>query len=379
MSVSVADLEFFDCLPHGYCLIDEQYKILSWNRSLEEWSGTLRSEMIGRCLTDIQPKLCDPAYKSRFDLVFKTGTPFVFSPLIHKQIIPCGDGENIQVHRTYLTKYKSADINSALLVIENVTRSHESMVRYRELTEELEESKQQVVKHAKRLEILNEELSQFAYRTSHDLKAPVTSSKGLLGCVLEDLEDGDMSSGTENIVKVIKLLGGLEELISGIFSLVKADYSVDSAETLNIKSIYHDIESRLSPVAEQNACALVFTDTLVGVVSVQRVRLTQIIENIVSNGIKYRDVNKENSVVRVVTHQESDGLHIIIEDNGIGIPVQFQADLFTVFKRFSPECGTGTGLGMAIVKKHIDFMNGRITFSSDMNGTKFDILVPLAA
>ena len=379
MSVSVADLEFFDCLPHGYCLIDEQYKILSWNRSLEEWSGTLRSEMIGRCLMDIQPKLCDPAYKASFDLVFKTGTPFVFSPLIHKQIIPCGDGENIQVHRTYLTKYKSAAINTALLVIENVTRSHESMVRYRELTEELEESKQQVVKHAKRLEILNEELSQFAYRTSHDLKAPVTSSKGLLGCVLEDLEDGDMSSGTENIVKVIKLLGGLEELISGIFSLVKADYSVDSAETLNIKSIYQDIESRLSPVAEQNACALVFTDTLVGTVSVQRVRLTQIIENIVSNGIKYRDVNKDNSLVRVVTHQESDGLHILIEDNGIGIPEQNQADVFTVFKRFSPECGTGTGLGMAIVKKHIDFMNGRITFSSDKNGTKFDILVPLAA
>ena len=379
MSVSVADLEFFDCLPHGYCLIDEQYKILSWNRSLEEWSGKLRSEMIGRCLTDIQPKLCDPAYKSRFDLVFKTGTPFVFSPLIHKQIIPCGDGENIQVHRTYLTKYKSAAINTALLVIENVTRSHESMVRYRELTEELEESKQQVVKHAKRLEILNEELSQFAYRTSHDLKAPVTSSKGLLGCVLEDLEDGDMSSGTENIVKVIKLLGGLEELISGIFSLVKADYSVDSAETLNIKSIYQDIESRLSPVAEQNACALVFTDTLVGTVSVQRVRLTQIIENIVSNGIKYRDVNKDNSLVRVVTHQESDGLHILIEDNGIGIPEQNQADVFTVFKRFNPECGTGTGLGMAIVKKHIDFMNGRITFSSDKNGTKFDVLVPLAA
>ena len=379
MNVRIADLEFFDCLPHGYCLIDEQYVILSWNRSLEEWSGKLRSEMIGSNLKKVQPKLEDPAYRIRFDLAFKSGTPFVFSPLIHKQIVPCGDDKSNQIHRTYLTKYKSTGCNTALLVVENVTRSHQSMVRYRELTNELEQSKQTVIRNAKRLEVLNDELSQFAYRTSHDLKSPITTSKGLLDCVLEDMEDGDLAEAKENTKKVAKVLCSLERLIVDIFSLAKADLSIDNEQPINMNSVYKDIESRLSPLAEKNACDLIFIDNLADEVNVQRVRLTQIIENIVSNGIKYRDSNKDRSYVNVISDRKPNALHISIEDNGIGIPKKHQDEVFTVFKRFSPEHGAGTGLGMAIVRKHVDFLNGSISFSSDTNGTKFDVLLPLTA
>jgi len=379
MPVSVVDLEFFDCLPHGYCLIDEQYKILSWNRSLEEWSGKLRSEMIGSSLSELQPKLTRPEYKMRFDLVFKSGTPFVFSPLIHKQIVPCGDETSRQVHRTYLTKYKSSSSNTALLVVENVTRSHESVVRYRELTEELKQSKQEVLKNVNRLATLNDELSQFAYRASHDLKAPVTTSRGLLACVLEDLQDGDVALASDNLGKVIKTLSSLEGLIADIFSLVKADLCIDNTRQIDIASIYQDIESRLTPFAEKNACQLMFSDSLINEVTVQRVRLTQIIENIVSNGIKYRDSEKGNSFVKVEASQKGGCLCIRIEDNGIGIPEQYHPDVFTVFKRFSPESSSGTGLGMAIVRKHVDYLDGKISFSSDDNGTTFDVMLPLAA
>ena len=376
MSISGDDLEFLDGLPHGYCLIDEQYTILSWNRSLEEWSGTLRSEMIGQNLRVLQPKLCSPEYKMRFDLVFSSGTPFVFSPLIHKQIIPCGDSELHQVHRTYLTKYKSSAGNIALLVVENVTRSHESMVRYREVTNELENSKQEVIANAKQLAVLNDELSQFAYRTSHDLKSPVTTSKGLLGIVLEDMDDGQLVCAKANVNKVVKVLGSLETLIVDIFSLVKADLSMDCEQSFVIDTVYEDIESRLTPLAEENSCNLDFSGNLSGKVNVQRVRLTQIIENIVSNGIKYRDPEKDSSFVRVVAEQDSGSLCLHIEDNGIGIPEKYQADVFTVFKRFNPECGAGSGLGMAIVKKHVDYLNGQISFSSDKNGTRFDVRLP---
>lgn len=376
MSISGDDLEFLDGLPHGYCLIDEQYTILSWNRSLEEWSGTLRSEMIGQNLRVLQPKLSSPEYKMRFDLVFSSGTPFVFSPLIHKQIIPCGDSELHQVHRTYLTKYKSSAGNIALLVVENVTRSHESMVRYRELTNELKNSKQEVIANAKHLAVLNDELSQFAYRASHDLKSPVTTSKGLLGIVLEDMDDGQLVCAKANVNKVVKVLGSLETLIVDIFSLVKADLSMDCEQSFVIDTVYEDIESRLTPLAEENSCNLDFSGNLSGKVNVQRVRLTQIIENIVSNGIKYRDPEKDSSFVRVVAEQDSSSLCLHIEDNGIGIPEKYQADVFTVFKRFNPECGAGSGLGMAIVKKHVDYLNGQISFSSDKNGTRFDVRLP---
>jgi len=112
-------------------------------------------------------------------------------------------------------------------------------------------------------------------------------------------------------------------------------------------------------------------------VNLEKGRITQILENIVSNGIKYRDSEKGQSYVRIVIRGEDDGIRLLIEDNGIGIPEKHQGEVFTMFKRFSPSHSFGSGLGMAIVKKHIEFLKGNIEFTSSEAGTVFNVYLPL--
>ena len=378
--LSNQNLEIFDSLPHGYCLIDDQYKIVFWNKMLEEWSGKRRAEMLGTYLTDLQPKLVQPDYKLRFDLTFRSGTPFVFSPLIHQQIIPCryadGDGAAMQYHRTYLMKYKNAGENLALLVAENVSRSHDSLIRYRQLTNELEISKQRALEFADNLTQANDELSQFAYRTSHDLKSPVSTASALVKCVLEDLEDGDVENAVNDIKKIGKLMQGLDMLIRDIFALVKADLEVDPAEQVNVANVLVEIEERLDHLAEQNNCVLEIDIDQSLHIYLEKGRLTQILENIISNGIKYRDEKKDRSYVKIEIQKENDGVRLNIQDNGIGIPEKHRDDVFKMFRRFSPNHSFGSGLGMAIVKKHIDFLKGTIEYSSSEEGTLFSIYLP---
>jgi len=377
MPIRLADLETFDSLPHGYCVIDEQYKVLSWNKTLEGWSGKLRDDMVGTNLSDLQPKLKQADYRLRFDLNFNSGTPFVFSPLIHGQIIPCGTDRDLQVHRTYLIKYKYSDEKAALLVVENVSRSHNSLIRYRHITDELEISKQEAIKYVDHLSRVNDELNQFAYRTSHDLKAPITTAKALVKFVIEDIEDGDTEHAKQDLEKISKVMEGLEVLLSDIFALVNADQNIESVELVNVCDVLKEIEQRLKPLADLNNCTLESDYDQSLQVNLEKGRITQILENIVSNGIKYRDSEKGQSYVRIVIRGEDDGIRLLIEDNGIGIPEKHQGEVFTMFKRFSPSHSFGSGLGMAIVKKHIEFLKGNIEFTSSEAGTVFNVYLPL--
>jgi signal transduction histidine kinase len=66
-----------------------------------------------------------------------------------------------------------------------------------------------------------------------------------------------------------------------------------------------------------------------------------------------------------------------VSDNGIGIPEKHQAEVFDMFKRFHVEKSTGSGLGMALVKKHIEYLKGDISFTSSKDGTVFTITIPM--
>jgi signal transduction histidine kinase len=109
----------------------------------------------------------------------------------------------------------------------------------------------------------------------------------------------------------------------------------------------------------------------------ERVRLAQIIENLLSNGIKYKNPEREHQFVKVSAWNENDSLHLNIADNGLGIPQKYLSDVFKMFKRFHPAVSSGSGLGLSIVKKHVDSLNGTIQVTSSDAGTQFKITLPM--
>ena len=104
--------------------------------------------------------------------------------------------------------------------------------------------------------------------------------------------------------------------------------------------------------------------------------LKNICFNLLSNAIKY---SNEDGTIKFIYRKEGDNLILIVKDEGIGIPKSEQHNLFLRFFRAKNASGIqGTGLGLYIVKKYVDEMNGSITFTSEIKkGSTFQIQLPL--
>lgn len=223
---------------------------------------------------------------------------------------------------------------------------------------------------------LNEELVQFSYRTSHDLRAPLTTSKRLAQFIEKDIEDGDLREAAANAGKIADQMARLEVLVGDLLDLARADLKSQCEETINFADVERQVIERLTWMIDESKCDVNFEIALTNDVVGEKARYSQIIENLVSNGIKYRNTNNENMFVKIKVADNNENVTINIEDNGIGIPLRNQSEIFTMFKRFHPKIGSGSGLGLSIVKKHVDSLDGSIETTSSNNGTRFSIVIP---
>lgn len=241
----------------------------------------------------------------------------------------------------------------------------------------LEEAQAEVLEKNKRLGVANEELSQFAYRSSHDLRAPLTTIRGLTQFAIEDLRSGDLVEVESNLEKVGVHAKRLDDLVGDILELSQADFLDVESTPINVSEICAEVTERLCFDAELAEFEVRVTDHLDGSLLAQPTRIAQVLENLISNAIKYRDLTKPTQFAEITVAGSEQGAVIWVEDNGIGIPKERTGDVFQMFKRFHPGVAIGSGLGMSIVKKHIDHLGGTIEFDSSPQGTKFKILLPL--
>jgi len=222
----------------------------------------------------------------------------------------------------------------------------------------------------------NEELALFAYRASHDLKAPLSSTKNLARFIIQDINDGKLDRAKQDVTKIANQMSKLEDLVVGILALTEAD-SVDKEHTeIDLSAMLADIQTRSSELLNMNNCSFETSIQLNSTMKSQSIRIIQIIENLVTNGIKYCDPNKSELFVKVNVSENEQSYIINVEDNGLGIPIDRQDETFQMFKRFHPTKSFGSGLGMSIVKKHIDYMCGTIDMASSALGTNFTVTLP---
>ncbi|PCI59382.1 MAG: hypothetical protein COB37_11620 [Kordiimonadales bacterium] len=250
-------------------------------------------------------------------------------------------------------------------------------IAYRKRMEENRFLLVQLEKNNDTLHVANEELQQFAYRTSHDLKAPLLSIQGLSQYIADDLDDGDLDEVKLNVGKIDGLSKKLESTIDNILDLAKADYLVSASEELDIEGLIDGVFENLAVMAEQRG--VVFTKSIGHdwACFSNEIRLRQVLENLISNGAKYACDRQEKSYVSVATKTTDDTFNLTVSDNGIGIPPDKLGSVFAMFTRFHPEKSTGSGLGLYLVKKHIDALGGEIEFESE-DGTEFVIKLPRA-
>jgi signal transduction histidine kinase len=223
----------------------------------------------------------------------------------------------------------------------------------------------------------NEELAQFAYRASHDLKAPLTSSKMLTQFIVEDIENGNYANAIIDTNKIHDQMERLETLVIGILSLTSADAENSSFSDISLSAVIESIQQRLFGPENISANFIQLADDMTHPLFSDEVRIMQILENLISNAWKYRDESKDSApFVRVSASNLLNEYQVVVKDNGIGIPNDRKDEIFQMFKRFHSKVSSGSGLGLAIVKKHVDILKGTIVVDSSPRGTSFVITLP---
>jgi|GEM_PF-3407053 len=228
----------------------------------------------------------------------------------------------------------------------------------------------------------NKELDNFVYRVSHDLRAPISSSIGLINLMQMEFEkEGDDNEKMQNIGSYLPLLlKSMDRMDNFIKDIL--DYSKNTRVKIYFEevAIYEMINEILEQYkfANSNKNFKTENQTKPGtIVFSDKLRLNIILSNLISNSFKFYDSNKELPYIQVKVSQTSDSLVLMVKDNGIGIPSDYHDKVFDMFHRASNQ-EVGAGLGLYILKECVQRLNGTVHFDSEVGkGTVFTINLPI--
>lgn len=219
----------------------------------------------------------------------------------------------------------------------------------------------------------NHELDSFVYRASHDLKAPLNSLMGLLDIVKSESLD-------DSLLRYVKLMDkSVVKLDTFIRNL--ADFSRIARLEIQAKPV--DFELLLEEVTE----SLFFMENAANIEKIIEIEpgpefvgdsfhIGIVLSNLISNAFKYTDPQKQHPRVKIRIEPNAESCKISIEDNGLGIPKEYQGRIFDLFFRASTQ-SFGSGLGLYITRNAIEKMHGQIEIVSEPGeGTTFKVTLP---
>jgi signal transduction histidine kinase len=210
------------------------------------------------------------------------------------------------------------------------------------------------------LEFTNQELKEFAYIVSHDLKAPLRAIRSLASWIEEDYADVLDEIGLEQLKLLQSRAVRMHHFIEGILEYSRIGRLKEKWVEVDLSESIDNIIDMLNPA---EYIAINIPQPLPKVFG-EKVRIEQVFLNLLSNAIKYND--KENPIIEIRWTERGSRYHFEIEDNGQGIQEKHYKTIFQLFQTLqSRDTVESTGIGLTIVKKIIELHNGVISVQSE--------------
>jgi signal transduction histidine kinase len=238
---------------------------------------------------------------------------------------------------------------------------------------ERQTSEEQLQKQFQELQKTNKELDFFVYSVSHDLRAPLASLLGLINLSgMEPLNSilQDYLSHMRNSVQ------RLDNFVKGILDYSRNSRVAPEAEIIDLQKFVKEISEQIIPMEYNISFAIDFHSLPGTSFRSDKKRLEVVLNNMLSNAVNFRDSNKLLCQIAVTIRVTELGASIQIQDNGIGIEAAHLDKIFGMFYR-ATEQGTGSGLGLYIVKEVIGILGGTVEVESVHNQyTRFNFWFP---
>ena len=346
--------------------LDPQGNITSWNSGAERIKGYKAEEIIGKHFS---------TFYTREDL--DSGMPQ--RVLDTAQTTGHYEGEGWRVRKDGSRFWSS-------VVVTPLRDDEGRLLGFSKITRDVSDRKQlleKIQQHAAELELriaereqTNAELEAFSYSVSHDLRAPLRAIEGFTDIVLTDFGEQLPQPAVEYLQQVVKAAGRMNRLVQDLLNYSRLSRLEMKMAPVKVAAIIEDacsqVEEALKPYITIKAAPGLS-------VRAHQATLTQIIWNLVSNGLKFYPEGKAPRV-EITSKREGNNVVLMVHDEGIGIAAEHQERIFNVFERLhSADAYPGTGIGLAIVKRGVSRMGGTVRLeSAPGKGSTFYIALPSA-
>jgi PAS domain S-box-containing protein len=341
---------YFEAAPQGVVAVSPQGRIVLLNRRMEEMTGYTSAELLGKHLSMLVPERLREGF---VPLTSQDGSgPW-------ERIIRRKDGSEFTAEAGH-GEVAAGTETIAFCLINDIT--------------EHKHARDEIVRINSELRRSNEELEQFAYVASHDLQEPLRMITGYLQ-VLERRYGGKLDADARDFIHyAVDGATRMRSLINGVLGFSRAGTkSADLRLVFAGQIVDHALLNLTTAVEESRAEVTV--DQLPSVVT-DPALLTQVFQNLIGNAIKFQ----KDQIPRVhVSAVRQDGSWVFaVRDNGVGIDQEHADRIFRIFERLhGGEQYPGTGVGLAISKKIVERLGGRIWVESKPGeGSTFYFSIP---
>jgi PAS domain S-box-containing protein len=337
--------------------------IRSWNRGAERLYGYTAQEAIGQPVSILIPSDREDEEPRILERIRRGET------VEHYETVRCQkNGTRMNIS---LTVSPLKDGDGRVVGASKVARDISDKVRARETLE------QTVVERTERLRDTVAELEAFSYSIAHDMRAPLRAMRGYSQFLQSDFEASLPEEGKEFLRRIAAGAARLDKLITDVLN-----YSTISRNQMPLENV--DVEKLIGEILElypniRQAGTLIFVTTPIPPVTGNAAALTQCISNLISNAVKFVAPGTTPQV-RIWAESRGEVVRVCFEDNGIGISVDGQKQIFRMFQRLNPAAEfEGTGIGLTIVRKAVERMGGNVGVQSELGvGSRFWIELPRA-
>jgi PAS domain S-box-containing protein len=361
----------------GMALIDAEGNCAEINPALQSMFGYTCHDLAGTAFERLlHPDEAAPD-RERFRALVSGGLPRFQA----ERRFVARDGRELWGRLTFSAVRFDGGTQYAIAMVEDITERKraegEVAALLAQVQQDAAELEDRVRERTAQLQETNAELDSFAYSVSHDLRAPLRTMRGYVEILMED---GTLTEAERQgfLKRILSAAQGMDRLIQDLLSYSRLSRQEILLQSVSLATVVREAAEQLELASGGRKYLLEVSGELPEVLGHHAV-LVQVLLNLMTNGIKFVAAGVTPKL-SIWAESSGDMCRLFVQDNGIGIPEEHRERIFKIFERLhSIESYPGTGVGLAIVKKAVTRLGGRIGVESrEGEGSRFWVELPLA-
>jgi PAS domain S-box-containing protein len=331
-------------IPDMAWLKDLDSRYIAVNEQFSKMCGFTLEEIIGRNDRDIWQKEFADHYRQDDLEVIQSGMRKEI-----EEILQDHNGRQIWIETTKTPiRNSQGDVTGTIGIARDITeRKTAELERERLITE---------------LEAKNAELERFTYTVSHDLKAPLVTITGFLSYLDKDAREGKFDKFQRDLERIQQAAEKMRNLLNDLLELSRIGRIINEPVEIPFREIVREALAAVEGQLKARGVNVEYEDEAVMIYG-DRIRLTEVLQNLLDNAVKFMGDQPQPRIRIGSIMDENNRPSFYVQDNGIGMDLQFSERIFGLFNKLDPNTH-GSGVGLSIVKRIIEVHNGSIWVES---------------